>query len=73
MKKRYRKIPAIDTLRETGITEYARRRRFQLLMKTSDAAFTAVRFKPKKGKLKRWFPIPYMTGRIARAARFVWP
>lgn len=73
MKKRRRKIPAIDMVKESGITARKRRRNFLRLMKTSDAAFTAVRFKPKKGKLKRWFPTPYRQGALDRAARFVWP
>lgn len=53
-----------------GLTDIRRKREFRALMGASDAAFGALRFKEKKGPMKRRFPTPWRASRLERAARF---
>jgi hypothetical protein len=41
------------------------------LVLLSDAAFVALRFKEKRGPMKRRFPTPYRASRLERAGRFI--
>ena len=69
MKKRIRRKDLPNAT--DGLADMRRKRAFRRLFRTTDPAFIAVRFKPKKGKRKRWFPTPQLN--LSRAQGFVWP
>lgn len=54
-----------------GLTDRRRKREFRAIIRTSDAAYVARRFKEKKGPMKRFFPTPYRASRLERAGRFI--
>lgn len=72
MKKRRLRVRDLPDATD-GVADLRRKREFQRLLRTSDPAYIARCFKPKKGKAIRFFPTPWRESRIIRAARFVWP
>lgn len=68
MKKRRNPLRFLPT--KNGVAQIRQEREIRSIIGSTDAAYTARRFKERKGKRRRFFLTPIVEFRIERAARF---